>query len=265
MADEKTDTAATPLPSRIYLDLMDQADEAIASMKWDEAEKALTEALRTEPLNPVNVILYSNLGMVQHYNGQDSLALDNLSTAHRLAPTSTTVLRNRAKVLTAMQKIPEAIQDYATVMALDSSLVEPLFYHAMLTFNSDSIETAKNDISQLKTRFPTSKYTTMAEGNFLAYTGRFKEAIPLLNKIIDNSPTAGDYSTRAMCYLMTEQLAEAAEDIARGLELDPTDGELYLYRAILNKLRYRPEDAHADALNAIRFGVDSCRITKLGL
>lgn len=265
IANEKPDTSAVALPSQRYLDLMEQADEAIASMKWDEAEQALKEALRAEPFNPTNVILYSNLGMVQYYNGEDSLALDNLTTAHRLVPGSTTVLQNRAKVLTSMQKIPEAIKDYATVMALDSTLVEPLFYHAMLTFNSDSIDTAKKDIELLKTRFPDSKYTTMAEGNFLAYTGQFKEAIPLLTKIIDKSPTAGDYSTRAMCYLMTEQLAEAAEDIARGLELDPTDGELYLYRAILNKLRFRPEDAHTDAQNAIRFGVDSRRIAKLEL
>ena len=68
-----------------------------------------------------------------------------------------------------------------------------------------------------------------------------------------------------MCYLMTEQLAEASEDLARGIELDPTDGELYFYRAILNKMRYRPEDAHADALKAVQFGVASDRIKALGL
>jgi len=264
-ADQKTDSSKVAVPSQRYIDLMEVADKAIESLKWDEAERALKEALKTEPFNPTNVFLLSNLGMVQHYSGQDSLALENLSTAHRLAPNSVTVLINRAEILTAMQKIPEAIADYAAILKLDTTKVEPLFYHAMLTFNSDSLETAKADIELLRKRFPESKYTALAEGNFYAYTGQFKEAIPFLNKVIDNSPTAGDYSTRAMCYLMMEQLPEASEDIARGLELDPTDGELYFYRALLNRLRFRPEDAHADALKAIQFGVDSRRIKKLGL
>lgn len=265
LAEEKSDTAKVNAPSERYLQLMEQADKAIAESKWDEAEQALKEALKSEPFNPTNVLLHSNLGMVQHYNGLDSLALDNLSTAHRLAPNSITVLLNRAEVLTSMQKIPEAIEDYRAAMLLDTTLVEPLFYHAMLTFNSDSIETAKRDIELLKTRFPDNEYTTLAQGTFYAYTGQFKLAIPLLNKIIAGKPTAGDYSTRAMCYLMTEQLPEASEDIARGLELDSTDGELYFYRAILNKLRYRPDDARADALKAIQFGVNPIRIKKLGL
>ncbi len=59
-----------------------------------------------------------------------------------------------------------------------------------------------------------------------------------------------------MCYLYTDDPAAAADDIAHGIELDPTDGELYLYRAVLNKMRYRPDDAKADAEKAVKFGVN---------
>ena len=41
--------------------------------------------------------------------------------------------------------------------------------------------------------------------------------------------------------------------------MTPDDGELYLYRAALNKMRYRPDDAKADALKAIELGVDKKR------
>ncbi len=54
---------------------------------------------------------------------------------------------------------------------------------------------------------------------------------------------------------MTSQLGDAAEDIASGLELDPLDGELYLYRALLNKMRYRQDDAEADGRQAIKLGI----------
>ncbi|WP_301343492.1 tetratricopeptide repeat protein, partial [uncultured Duncaniella sp.] len=67
------------------------------------------------------------------------------------------------------------------------------------------------------------------------------------------------FGARAYCYLMTDDLQAAAEDIAQALELDPNDGELYLYRAALNKMHYRPEDAKKDAERAIQLGVDPAR------
>ena len=65
-----------------------------------------------------------------------------------------------------------------------------------------------------------------------------------------------------MCYLALDQLAEASDDIARGLELNPSDGELYYNRAVLNRLRYREEDAKADARKAVELGVAPARVAE---
>lgn len=62
---------------------------------------------------------------------------------------------------------------------------------------------------------------------------------------------------------MSGSLAEAADDIARGLQIDPAYGELYLYRALLNRLRYRPADARADAQRAISLGIPRRRAEPL--
>lgn len=248
-----------------YLKYMEQADKAIADMKWAEAIENLDQAMKVDPTNHSNVLLLSNKGMLQFYMGNDSLAIETLLIAHELAPSSVTVLQNRARVYTASGKIDRALADYERVMALDTTLVEPLFYHAMLSFQSDSLATSQADIALMKQRFPEHTSTLLAESTMLAYTGQFAEAIPLLDKIISDKPTATDYATRAMCHLMTAQLPEASEDIARGLELDPTDGELYLYRALLNKMRYRPDDAKADAEKARMYGVNSQRIKALEL
>ncbi len=67
------------------------------------------------------------------------------------------------------------------------------------------------------------------------------------------------YGARAYCYLMTGNLQDAADDIAAALELAPDDGELYLYRAALNKMHFRPDDARKDARKAIELGVDPAR------
>lgn len=71
------------------------------------------------------------------------------------------------------------------------------------------------------------------------------------------------YGARAYCNLMTNHLQEASDDIAAALELTPDDGELYLYRAALNKMRFRPADATADAKKAIELGIDPRRALPL--
>lgn len=249
-----------------YLELVGLSDKAIADMKWAEAIDLIDRAIKLDPANPSNVLLLSNKGMLHHYDGNDSLAIETLTIAHHIAPASVTVLQNRAKVFTSAGMIHEALADYGEVIRADTTLVEPLFYHCMLSFQSTGTpDGAQADLQLMKKRFPDHPSTTLAEASLLTFSGRYTEAIPLLSKLIEAKPTATDLAARAVCYLATGQLPEASEDIARGLELDPTDGELYLYRALLNKMRFRPDDAKADADKARRYGVSHARIKALDL
>lgn len=254
-----------PTADSRYIRLAGRADSAIADARWKDAADALNEAMRLEPANPSNVLLMSNLGMVQFYSGNDSLAIETLTTAHNIAPASVTVLQNRARVYTTTGRLKRALDDYTEILRLDSTLIEPRFYRAMLMFNSGNVTTAENDLQYLKRHYPTDPSTKLLDATVLTYTGRFKEAIPIFTEIIEGKPTAGDYSMRALCYLMTNQLQEASNDIQRGLEKDPVDGELYLYRALLNQMRYRPDDARSDAALAVKYGVNSSRVKALGL
>ncbi len=252
-------------PSEEYYSLVEQADKAISEMKWDEAAQRLNEAMKLEPANPSNVLLMSNLGMMHFYAGRDSLALETLSTASRIAPASVTVLQNRARVLSAMGRLAEARKDYSRAIELDSSLIEPRFYRAMISLQSGDTEQCAADIDFMKREFPGKEQSLIAESTLLTYTGRYSEAIPILTTLIGEHPDAENYSNRALCYLMSDMLPEASADIVGGLELDPTNGELFLYRALLNKMRYRPDDAKADAEKARLYGISSSRIKALGL
>lgn len=250
--------AATP--SDEYFSLMGQADKAIKDGKWEEAEKHLKHAMSIEPGNPSNVLLMSNLGMVQYYDGRDAEALGTLNSAHIMAPSSVTVLQNRAKILTALGRISEAEADYQTIISLDSTLIEPRFYRAMITLGANDLTAVEQEISTMQRIDPAHRLTYLAQATLLTHLGKYSEAITPLSKLIELSPESSYYGSLALCHLMTSQLPEAADDIARGLELDPTDGELYLYRAMLNKMRYRQADAQADGEKAIKFGVPSDRV-----
>jgi len=258
-------TAQSESNSKAYFDLVGKSDKATADTRWDEAIEYLREAMRLEPSNPSNVLLLSNIGMLHHYAGRDTLSIEVLSEAHRQAPHSVTVLQNRAKVLTAMNRPKAALDDYTLILELDTTAVVPRYYHAMISLSLGLDSVCATDIDCMKRLAPDTQPTLLAEATYMTMKGRYAEAIPLLNKTVSIAPTAPDYATLAFCCLMTQQLAEASEAIARGLELDPTDGELYLYRAMLNKARFRPDDARADADKARLHGIPASRIKSLEL
>ena len=93
--------------------------------------------------------------------------------------------------------------------------------------------------------------------------GHHAEAISYYNRLIDKVQKPEFYTGRAMSRLIKGDLLEAADDIARGLELAPEDGELYFCRAYLHLLQYRKDEAEADAKQAVRFGVSQQRIDEL--
>lgn len=246
-----------------YFDLAGEADKAIAEDRWDDAEQYLLQALRLEPGNPSNVLLMSNLGIVRFHLGQDSLALATLNEAHAIAPASVTVLANRARILTAIGREKDAYIDYSHILSLDSTVIEPRFYHGMIALHSGDIITAETDFTKLKELSPNAAITAIALASLYSSTGRYSDAIKQYGILIKHEPTAEYYSGRAACHLMLQQLNEASEDIASGLKLNPDDGELYLYRAYLNRLRYRNDDSAADARKAISLGIDPQRVAAL--
>lgn len=248
-----------------YLNLVEQADSAIAVGHWDVAESNLLDAINLEPDNPGNILLMSNLGIVRFNQGNDSLALASLHEAHRQAPSSVTVLSNLARVNAALGNIEEAYKNFETIMELDSMLWEPLFYHGMIAMNIGDINQAATDFSRLEILAPDEPDTHLALASFYTAIDEKQRALSEFNWLIDREPTVETLLERAIINIQLEYLNEASSDLAYAIALDPDWGELYLYRAILNKLRFRIDDAKTDALKAIELGVDKERVKRVGV
>lgn len=238
-----------------YFLLCGQADKAIADGDYYEAAARLIDAISLRPSSPESILLMSNLGMVYFYMEKDSLALATLNEAHRRAPAMRTVLANRAKVLLNMGRDEDAYADFGAVLAADSLNAEARFYHGTIALYKGGRDVAEADFDVLKSVAPNSSLTSQALSALYSLTGRNREAIPYFRKLIDTEPSAEYYSGIAGCYLALGQLGEAGAAIAKGLEKYPDDAELYYYRAMLNRDRYRLDDAHADASKAIRLGL----------
>lgn len=243
----------------MYINFISEADNAIAEERWSDAETLLLNAMREEPDNPTNVLLMSNLGIVRLAAGKDSLALEILNKAANIAPSSTTVLGNRAKVLCAMGRDAEAYNDYSRILELDSLAVDVRCRHGMLALYLGDADTAEKDFMYVERIAPGNENAAIGLALLYSSTNRPNDAIVQYTKLIKQNPSLEYYSGRAALYLLTKQLNEASSDIAEGLALNPNDAELYLYRAYLNKLRYRNDDAEADLKRAIELGADPDR------
>jgi len=247
------------LAAQSYFDLVDKADKAIADGDWSGAETNLVEAMSLRPEDPSNILLLSNLGIVRYNLGKDSLALASLDEAHRRAPKSVTVLLNRAEILTAMGRDDDAYRDYTTVIGLDSTLTEPRYMHAIMSLRRGDFATSLADCQALEQMSPSGEETNTAFGSYYSATEQWDKALPYYTSLLEKQPTTHIYGARAVCYLMLQRLNEASADINSGLALDPNDGELYMYRAYLNKMRFEIDAARADLRKAIELGIDRRR------
>lgn len=246
-----------------YIELITAADSAQTAADWTRADSLLTAAVRLQPQNPLNVLLMSNLGMLRFYQGNDSLALMTLDAAHTMDPRATIVLVNRAKVRLNMGDRDGALADWNAVLEVDTANIATRYLRSMELLRRGDIAAAEADAYRLERDAPSDLRTDLALGTLLSSTMRYAEAIPYLNRAIETDPQPELFAARALCRIMTGDFNEASEDINEGMRLDPADGELYLYRALLNRMRYRPDDAKRDARRAVELGVAQRRADAL--
>lgn len=238
-------------------------DKAIANENWDMADSLIVETLTQHPDEATRAMLLSNLGMIRYYAGKDSLAVATLTQAHGEAPAAVAILSNRAKVLTSMGHVAAAVADYNQIEQLDSTYSDTYLYRGLIYLYNGYFEEALSDLKKREKMSPRSEDTLIALASYYTITEDYESAVPYYTELIRDNAQAEYYAGRAMCALHLNRLYDAAEDIAEGLALDPEYSELYLCRAILNKRRYCPDDAHSDAERAISLGASPARVNAL--
>lgn len=246
-----------------YFLLCGQADSAIVRGQYDEAAARLIDAMSVRPDAHENVLLLSNLGMLYSYMDRDSLALATLDEALRRAPAMKTVLANRGKVLLKLNRDEDAARDFAAVIVADSLNTEARYYHGMISLYAGRLAEAEADLDVLRIHAPDAPDTARAMATLYSVTGRDREAIPYLTTLIESDPSAEYYAALAASQLALERLSDAASTLATGMEAYPDDPELYYYRAMLNRDRYRLDDARADLRKAVALGLSPAKAREL--
>lgn len=240
----------------VYFAYVDSAQQCIKDEQWQKAENFLLDAIRSEPGNPNNSLLLSNIATMQRRQGRLDEAIRNYSMAIDLTPNAVTLLHNRAAVYILIDSIALAQADYERIMLIDESDVESRYTHGMIALNMGDRKTAQHDFDDILRINPSSGMAKQGQGYLHKHAGEYEKAAQCFSEVIKVKPSPTLLANRADCYLATNRLNEASLDIANALELDPDDPYIYLLRAKLNKLRFNRDDMERDIKLAIAHGLD---------
>lgn len=248
-----------------YFLLTGQAAEAIDSCDYESAATRLLEAMSLRPDAPENVLLMSNLGMVYSYMDKDSLALITFDRALEIAPSMRTVLANRANVYLKVGRDKDAYRDLGTIIEIDSTSVDARYLHGLLAIGFGDMERAKADMAVVRDADPEGLATAVGMSTIYTLEEKHLDALPYLERLAAESGREEDFAALAACQLELGKLSDAGATIAKGMGKFPLSGELYYYRARLNRDRYDRKSAEADAKKARQLGIEEARIKLLKL
>ncbi|MCM1028590.1 MAG: tetratricopeptide repeat protein [Pseudoflavonifractor sp.] len=242
-----------------YMSLALKADSLMNAEQWTLAAEAYQTAMRLEPANGLNPLLMCNMGMCLNEAGDVEGAIVALSHARSMMPRSSAAALRRAQVFRGAGLDDEAYADLSDAIAIDSTLVEARLLRGIMALRRDSIPRAQTDFLALSA-LPGKEATIGAATGFaLLYMaiGDYAQAIPPLSTLIENDPSDPDWrGRRALCRILSADPSGASEDLAEAMRSDPENAELFLYRAMLDRLRLRHEEAKYDSRHAITLGLD---------
>ena len=131
--------------TRTYVEYADSADRYIRNENWVDAERMIVNALRLEPANKSNYLLWSNLGIVRDRIGNTEGALQAFDIGLASAPRSTVLLANRAYTLMETGRDKEALRDLDLALEIDSTMLVPRLSRAGLHLNARRLAEARKD------------------------------------------------------------------------------------------------------------------------
>lgn len=249
------DSAATVRPTP-YMHYVELADSLVRAEAWDEAETALRLALRTEPANPSNQLLLSNMGMILTAQGKYGEAIEHLDVALTLNPRSFLALKHRGLARSAMGCPEEAISDFSEALAIDSADNGVRCLRAAMYAHTRRYPSAIADFSRVLDSDRENPEALEGMANCCIAKGAPEEAVPFLNRLLDIRKEPEHYFTRGLVLARLGRLPEASEDVSQGLLIEPANGDLWLLKAYVEKLTYRINEAKESLAKARRYGAD---------
>lgn len=256
MSQGRADSPKPEIGSERYYQLVDSADRRLALKQWTLAEEALKNALREEPGNPGNTLLFSNLGVAQMEQGKATEALQSFSLALTRAPKSTVILTHRTRVLISLGRDKEALGDLGAILAIDSINEWALQTRGLIRLQSAGGENRErfDDFRVLARNHAENPWGWFGLGVECEEKGEEAMAVEYYRKAYGLGHDAEISFRLAMLLLKRNDIPETMALLREALKENPTDGNLYAAMGWAHKKTYQTEESAADLKLARQYG-----------
>ena len=234
-----------PAFAQTYQELCDRAVTYTEQDSLPQAETYIRRALKLEPANPHNALLFSNLGTIQRRQRKYEKALESYNFALNIAPRAVPILLNRATIYMELGRNNLAQADYSLVLDLEKDNEEALLMRAYIYMQQRDYKMAKADYERLLKVNPTS------------YNGRLGLATLEQREGRQLSPSqyAMLYVARAGVEKDLHHTDMALVDLEEAISLDSSQPEIYLMRGEIYLAQKKKDLAKRDFEKAISLGV----------
>ncbi len=245
--------------SQNYNQLVEQAINATNADSLRKAESLYRQALKTNPNDYRNALVYHNLGHVQEMmywqNTSDTKMLEeavyNYSQAIEMQPENIPMRYSRGNLNLNLKAYGKAILDYTAIIKKDPQNTTALNRRAYAYFQQRDYDKAKADYNEVLHIEPTDYLSQMGVALVLQKTNNTKEAINRMEFLIDEYPDKAElYTVRSQMYADQGMLELAVLDMSKAIELEPQNSDLLLQRADLYDKLKKHGLAKRDSRNA---------------
>lgn len=154
----------------------------------------------------------------------------------RFDPHRSVLSYNRAQLLARIGSPQQALDAYATVIAMDPNHSEYYGERAGLHRKLGQIESSLDDYARAIALSPPYPQVHFNRGDLLMELEDYVGAIADFDRALELDDTLVDaYVNRAACYLEIGELDAASRDVDAGLALDPEQAELHCVRGMVEQ------------------------------
>lgn len=245
-----------------YNTLVERAMDLTQKDSLVQAEQLYRQALKIEPNNARNALVFSNLGTVLKRQGKTDEAIESYTLALNIIPYSTAMLLNRAALYMEKGLTEKAYVDYCSVIDLLPNEKEARLVRAYIYLTRRQYKEARIDYNVILTADVKHKAARIGLAMLDQKEGKYVAATDALNQLIAEYP--GDASLLHMRanVALDQGYAEAAlTDLEEAVRIDPSDAETYVLMGDICLERKKKKEAKAAYMQAIEKGFPRAALT----
>ena len=236
-----------------YSELVERAMAYTKQDSLEQAEELYRQALKLDPNNARNALLFSNLGTVLNRQGKREEAIEAYTMALNITPYSTAMLLNRAALYLDSGLFDKAYIDYCNVIDLIPDETEARIMRAYIYIRRRDYKEARIDYNVVLNKDGTNKTARLGIVILDEKESRYQAATDGISLLIAEYPDdASLLKMRANIYIEQEYNDLALLDLEDAAKIDSNDPDIFLTMGdtcLKLKLKTQARNAYEKAIS----------------